>query len=1180
MPDNADLVYFNVRCHLAPVVADISQDSDYDPNVDRRIDAVVTFTPKYRTGEVIHAHTTLPPTGFLVMPVTALIDDGYLKLRTKPDTGAAPLPGTLHGLKAKIAADTGRELPAELDTRDALNYAPVRLLGNSTTLEIDPEYPLYYDFSFSNVKVDGKATNITITGGTFEAPWEMDATIDLLDYMPLTPGPNAVPMVVGPPGPQGPEGPPGPAGGPPGPQGPAGLGIRYAGEVQSVEELDAITGQIQGDLWVVGNRNDDGTPAESYVWDEAKQDWIYAGYIQGVQGVPGPAGSVGPAGPAGPVGPAGADSTVPGPAGPEGPAGAVGPAGPAGADSTVPGPAGADGVDGAAATVEVGSTTTGAEGTNAAVTNTGTSSAAVLEFTIPAGERGVQGIPGDPGPEGPEGPQGIQGEQGIQGIPGLGIRFKGEVASIAELPTDAVQGDLWVIGNRDDDSLPAESYVWDETTTSWVYAGKIQGAQGVQGPQGVAGSDGADGQAATVEVGATVTGAAGTSASVVNTGTSGAAVFEFTIPVGATGPAGPAGADSTVPGPAGPAGADSTVPGPVGPAGPTAVSADAANTSVLGTDGLVFTPSVLDANGRLPESALPDGVELIAAKGQPLGYAPLDDRSMIPAEFLPADIGVETMAELTDVTPVGLAVGTAVDEPAARAAIEATPWAAVNAPENYASLQAAVTGVSATPTQLRAGVSTYTLPATLSIRNDTSLDLTGSVLTQAANTNLDKMVELNISETTGYVRSDVSLVVDGNRDNNTTDVTGVRVGKIKKALNETRAAILNCDTGLRVDGSTEYARFNLSTESCGIGLHLVTTSTDTWDELIVDLIAAHGVTALKTDGPAKGSATIRVTAEQCSGWGADINIGWLELSGILRGCGTAGDGTGGYRQGFQSKADGVGAGALAVRGNLAVVCGGTGTPSTGWAVDLCYGKVVGMQFHCLGEYAGGLRVANGVTGSVMVDLTSNPQSAEAVLLYDPAGTSTLNAFHILPGSRINASTGVAVNFDRASNCIVEPSYITGQIRFSSVSQGNFVRIPRQCFSLVSFVNERTANDNRVVFTGRYSKVQLDGMAVKFVGMMAEQVVDFNNLPAFWNGTAWTPLETRALTDARYSQLGHTHVAGDVVGALSWTTTVPATPSAAGTRGQFTSDGQFLYVCVTSGAAGAAAWKRLAFEIWI
>jgi hypothetical protein len=393
MPDNADLVYFNVRCHLAPVVADISQDSDYDPNVDRRIDAVVTFTPKYKTGEVIHAHSTLPPTGFLVMPVTALIDDGYLKLRSKPDAGAAPLPGTLHGLKAKIAADTGRELPVELDTRAALNYAPVRLLGNSTTLEIDPEHPLYYDFSFTNIKIDGKATNITITGGTFEAPWEADAVIDLLDYMPLTPGPLAQPMVVGPPGPQGPEGPPGPAGGPPGPQGPQGdpgLGIRYKGEVASYEELP--TDAEHGDLWVIGNRDDDSTPADAYVWDDA-DGWIYAGHIQGPQGVPGPAG-----------------------------------------------PPGRDGADGA------------------------------------------------------EGAPGIQGQPGEQGPAGLGIRYAGEVASVADLPTTGqINGDLWVIGNRDDDTTPAESYVWDELTQDWIYAGYIQGVQGVPGPQGNPGLDGAEG---------------------------------------------------------------------------------------------------------------------------------------------------------------------------------------------------------------------------------------------------------------------------------------------------------------------------------------------------------------------------------------------------------------------------------------------------------------------------------------------------------------------------------------------------------------------------------------------------------------------------------------------------------------------------------------------------------------
>jgi hypothetical protein len=62
--------------------------------------------------------------------------------------------------------------------------------------------------------------------------------------------------------------------------------------------------------------------------------------------------------------------------------------------------------------------------------------------------------------------------------------------------------------------------------------------------------------------------------------------------------------------------------------------------------------------------------------------------------------------------------------------------------------------------------------------------------------------------------------------------------------------------------------------------------------------------------------------------------------------------------------------------------------------------------------------------------------------------------------------------------------------------------------------------------------------------------------------------------------GHTHTVAQVAGALSWTATVPGTPSAAGTQGHLAADSGFLYVCVTSGAAGAAVWKRLAFELWV
>lgn len=57
-----------------------------------------------------------------------------------------------------------------------------------------------------------------------------------------------------------------------------------------------------------------------------------------------------------------------------------------------------------AATVSIGNVTTGDPGSQAVVTNTGTASAAVLDFVIPRG---------DQGPAGPQGPQGPQGDNGV-----------------------------------------------------------------------------------------------------------------------------------------------------------------------------------------------------------------------------------------------------------------------------------------------------------------------------------------------------------------------------------------------------------------------------------------------------------------------------------------------------------------------------------------------------------------------------------------------------------------------------------------------------------------------------------------------------------------------------------------------------------------------------------------------
>ena len=69
--------------------------------------------------------------------------------------------------------------------------------------------------------------------------------------------------------------------------------------------------------------------------------------------------------------------------------------------------------------------------------------------------------------------------------------------------------------------------------------------QGIQGPQGIQGATGAAGTAATIKVGAVTTGAAGTAAKVVNSGTTSAAVLDFTIPQGAKGDKGEQGSGAT-----------------------------------------------------------------------------------------------------------------------------------------------------------------------------------------------------------------------------------------------------------------------------------------------------------------------------------------------------------------------------------------------------------------------------------------------------------------------------------------------------------------------------------------------------------------------------------------------------------------------------------------------------------
>lgn len=133
-------------------------------------------------------------------------------------------------------------------------------------------------------------------------------------------------------------------------------------------------------------------------------------------------------------------------------------------DFVIPrGDTGGQGIPGEAATVSVGSTTTGAAGSSASVTNSGTSSAAVLEFTIPRGDTGATGAAGDDGlsayelavQEGFEGSledwlTSLIGEPGEAGQDGTGI----SAGSGAPSTDGEVAGDLYI------DTSSGDLYEW------------------------------------------------------------------------------------------------------------------------------------------------------------------------------------------------------------------------------------------------------------------------------------------------------------------------------------------------------------------------------------------------------------------------------------------------------------------------------------------------------------------------------------------------------------------------------------------------------------------------------------------------------------------------------------------------------------------------------------------------
>ena len=213
--------------------------------------------------------------------------------------------------------------------------------------------------------------------------------------------------------------------------------------------------------------------------------------LQGERGETGPRGATGPQGAKGDKGDAFtyADFTqeqlagLKGPQGDKGLQGLQGERGERGLQG-LQGIQGVKGDTGTPATVRIGTVETGAAGTSASVTNSGTASAAVFDFIIPKGDKGATG---DRGPQGLQGAQGLRGEKGEKGDQGTGVTIKGKYDSLSALmaahPTGK-DGDAYMVG--------VNLYAW--SGTEWIDCGNIQGAKGERGEQGPQGLQGAKGE--------------------------------------------------------------------------------------------------------------------------------------------------------------------------------------------------------------------------------------------------------------------------------------------------------------------------------------------------------------------------------------------------------------------------------------------------------------------------------------------------------------------------------------------------------------------------------------------------------------------------------------------------------------------------------------------------------------
>ena len=275
--------------------------------------------------------------------------------------------------------------------------------------------------------------------------------------------------------------------GEPGVPGKDGTSFTVKGIFATLEELQQAhpTGE-PGDAYAVGTDSDNVV----YIWDETGA-WKSIGKLQGLPGEDGQDGAPGADGQAAtitvgevvtaePGTPASVENTGTENAAvlkftiPKGEPGAQGEPGTPGQPGE-PGTPGEPGADGKAATVTIGTVSTGEPGTEVQVTNSGDSTAAVFNFVIP------RGAPGERGADGAKGEQGVPGEPGQDGA--QGADGKAATITVGSVTTGEAGTNASVTNAGNENAA----------VLNFVIPRGAQGADGARGPQGEPGTPGADG---------------------------------------------------------------------------------------------------------------------------------------------------------------------------------------------------------------------------------------------------------------------------------------------------------------------------------------------------------------------------------------------------------------------------------------------------------------------------------------------------------------------------------------------------------------------------------------------------------------------------------------------------------------------------------------------------------------